>query len=105
MPSLLVSVNRSFSRAAPSSIEYSVWTCRCTNESPGPTRATLSQSTLTSAEGILSFFRVEQPAVRLGHLVFVCFIDQRPHIAQHLRGGQVELLVAAARPGVGVRED
>src|ERR1700733_664445 len=27
------SLNRSFSRAAPSSIEYSVWTCRCTKES------------------------------------------------------------------------
>ena len=28
------SANRSLRRAAPSSIEYSVWTCRCTNESP-----------------------------------------------------------------------
>jgi len=27
------SANRSSMRAAPSSIEYSVWTCRCTNES------------------------------------------------------------------------
>jgi hypothetical protein len=29
-------VNRSFNRAAPSNIEYSVCTCRCTNESPTP---------------------------------------------------------------------
>ncbi len=33
MPIRAVSANRSVSRAAPSSIEYSVWTCRCTNES------------------------------------------------------------------------
>src|SRR3954453_5207486 len=33
MPIRAVSLNKSFSRAAPSSIEYSVCTCRCTNES------------------------------------------------------------------------
>src|ERR1035441_10394802 len=33
------SANRSFSRAAPSSIEYSVCTCRCTNEPSWPLAA------------------------------------------------------------------
>ena len=33
IPIRAASVNRSFSRAAPSSMEYSVCTCRCTKES------------------------------------------------------------------------
>src|SRR3954447_23103230 len=36
MPIRSVSANRSFNRAAPSNIEYSVCTCRCANESPTP---------------------------------------------------------------------
>src|SRR5690242_14831692 len=45
MPSRAVSAISGVTRAAPSSIEYSVWTCRCTKESatstpslPGPNR-------------------------------------------------------------------
>src|SRR5437764_77567 len=40
MPIRAVSLNRSSSRAAPSSIEYSVCTCRCTKESDSPVTVT-----------------------------------------------------------------
>ncbi len=38
MPIAAASANRSVRRAAPSSMEYSVCACRCTNESADPMR-------------------------------------------------------------------
>src|SRR4051794_27516955 len=45
MPIRAASANRSFTRAAPSSMEYSVWTCRCTNESTTGSCCLLSRAT------------------------------------------------------------
>src|SRR5579875_394308 len=92
MPLALTSWNSSFSRAAPSSIEYSVWTCRWANGGMAPSSFDAAADAVmnpTASSGTLRAARAVCPAARScnenrGKAADALAADTEPPLAAHL---------------------